>query len=91
MISSWGILAAHKSVGKQIYPSMLCQRENFIICKKRQNCPRSNSYCEDGFAWGYENKGMARAKFHKLFKLSMENDGFIVEYKDKWENLYLDI
>lgn len=61
------------------------------FAKKRQNCPRSNSCCEDGFAWGYENKGMARAKFHKLLELSMENDGSIVEYKDKWENLYSDI
>jgi len=31
ILSSWGILAAHKSAGKQIHPSMLCQRENFII------------------------------------------------------------
>lgn len=33
----------------------------------------------------------AGAKFHKLFKLSMANDGSTVEYKDKWENLYTDI
>lgn len=64
---------------------MLCQRENFIICKKKGKTALDLILTvRMDFPEDVKIKEGAGAKFHKLFKLSMANDGSIAEYKDKW-------
>lgn len=68
---------------------MLCQRENFIICKKKGKTALDLNHTERvELPDDTKIKKYPRAKDYKLFKFSMANDGSIVEYKGKQANLH---